>query len=883
MSYASAPPPIFVPYDPAEQKITKKRAPNVSETDFENAFRANVKNTNFALELFKFVSPSEIAWWTNDPSKKTNYGFQGPLNNNYAWWTKAQRWYIDPVALQKKYDPEIKTMNFSDKNVIASLDSVSTPPNTWLSDKNAWHSPATFTGDGLHPANQASWFGTTHRGSAFIYGGTGSGDMSGCLYNINPFAGVAGGYDNKNPNSIYNNYNTWNHFQISEGNKYAWDYDISKGYQSAFAFDNCNDWNHMNNDILANISQQAIYMKDHHFGYTTNGFHDWGTNLFNSKTKWTKDNGDSKLADAFGSICSDPYTDKKLNYKSTQAPSYFEIVDSGAWSQWTKDYSYGNWDNQPVLNASNLDNEKFYYFCKSMLESKRRGYNAYANMLGKIKDLSYAEGPNLQNKQNPDLSVSDWQKIIYGNTETGDPGLAKQCESIKDWYNNVVAKQPEKNSFMNFTFFLIGHGFFNQLEKFYSIDDYKANGHDGIYQVTDYGDHGPIATFRPVAIAGAFQYLMDDNNKLNGITALNSQLKQTTLAAGLIKETEDKDKNKVLSGDADILKILNHDYKYYEFDDAMGIHVKAQLDATNFLQVYKNLLGVYNDCEAKIQALKGQPGKTEVSKSLLTILNAVAPVCELFHHNKDFDSDVDTFKMPVFNFSTYKKDNLNYDDMDWDYLAHENLIYNTNTKSRCWDGYAQIRGEGVSWIGNSARARREGTMSLAKFNPVQDSEAIKKVWVNGSGFDNTSVYKAGSSGIVLSSEPNALLDPTVRNKFYMNADGVAKYGVPAAAASAVRGADLEVNQNPAFAAGSYAYTPRVVLPNENLQIFMFNMLNRNNYNRDKYRYQEYQEQKEQQDADDQKAADQAQARQAAEEKAAEAKAAARAKQANKSK
>jgi hypothetical protein len=837
---------MFVPFEPVEKRLREACPQGVDENTFKNAFRANVKTLNMGLELFKFVSPAEVAWWTYDNNKKANPGFQGPLTNNYAWWNKAQMWRISGEDIKARY-PNAKQADGSayTPDQIAALDGLWPTPsgttgiNTLLypGEKeygDYWHSPANYTKDPQHPANDRSWFGVTHRSSPWLYGGPLQGSFVGTLYNVNPFAGVAGGYGN----AALNNYNTWNHFQTSEANKTNWDFGLSTGYQSAFAVDNAKgDWGTVNN-TLTDISKQAIYMKDSHFGYDlvdgTKGFHDsaLGIEPLSSSKTWSKISGDPNLSTKFKSYCADPYNEGQT---ATQAPSYYEIVDSGAWCQWNKDFNLETWksnpDNAAQLTLENIDAAKFYNFSKAMLESKRRGYEALGNMLGKIKHISNAIE---QKFYTGDSVAADWQQPLYGkskdvnNPDPEDPGTAAQCKDIQDWYNNVIKNQPQENTVMNFLFFSIGHGFFNNLEKFFQLDnDVYA------YGVGPYGDHGPFPSFRRASIPACYKYLSDDNNA-NGINNLMTALRSAAVNDGVVTKTVTTTTTKKSDGTDEVTETITYGGDQYILD-LLKFDYKTGVDNKNINNIYDKLLELYNKCETKILDMKSKNQGVATQKALLTIENALAPITELFHKIRPTVDDSISFKVPTVNFATYEKENPDFNDLDWDYLARESTIYSTSNKARTYSGMAGFKGFGISWWG--LNNRRDGLMNVFRMNPVP---GMPYTWLyKESDMDTSMQVVTNPAGLapgayVKTANPDWLLDPNTRANLYGYNDGSYHWNDPAK--GAVRGETLEISQNPSYAAATFSYQGIWYIGNENMMRFNLNAVRYNQYKSQKEDY-----------------------------------------------
>lgn len=839
------PPPVLIPFDPITKRINDAKPDNINDGTFKNAFKANLKNINLGLEMFKFVSPGEVAWWTYDTSKKANPGFQGPLTNNYAWWNKAQMWYIDPQDIKTRLHIQSTAGTALSKDQISDLDSWWQNPatiNQFLSPSNHWHNPGDFTGDSLHPniaTNDGGWFGVTHRSSSWLYGGPTQGAYSGTLYDVNPFAGVAGGYsDNK-----YNVNNTWNHFQVALGDKKnLWDFGVSDGYQSAFAIDNQKgDWGTLNN-TLTDISKQAVFMKNNHFGYDLNdgstGFHksQTGINPLATTKTWDKIGGDPNLRSDFSALSADPYN----NGQATQAPSYYEIIESGAWSQWYKGFDVNTWksntDNKPALTLDNIDDSKFYYFTKAMLESKRRGFQALANLLGKVKNLSNDVSAKLADGT---ATQDDWKKAIYGDASkpVGEaPGTAAQCKDIQDWYNNVTKNQAQENTVMNFMFYMIGHAFMNNLEKMFSLDV--------IYGGNAYGDNGPFKTFKYICIPADYKYLTNDANS-SSIKNLKADIIAKALAAGLIQQETKKEKqgDKEVdvptgnyTGDAQILAINNYDIS---LPDA---------DKKDFNKIYEKLLPLYNQCEAKILDMKSKGQSSEAIKALLTLENALAPITELFHKDNPTTNDSLSFKVPTINFAF--RDNASVNDLDWDYLAREPLIpYASGATYRSYDAYAQFRGFGLSWLGNGNN-RRDGVQSLFRINPVAGMATSYVVNDGGDAVDSSRQLDP-TGKFLLTADPNWLLDPNTRANLYGYKDGTYHWNV-AAPADHIRGMDLEVNQNAAYAGATFNYQGVWYIGNENLLRFNLNLLRASQYKSQKQNYEDQKDDKAQSDLEDER-------------------------------
>lgn len=892
-----------------------KKAASIDLSD--EAQRAQNKLTNFGLELFKFVSPAEIATYSFDTelAPKTKEGYQGIMSNNQAWWDDSVHYLwsnvYDPTTGKRIADSTnitLKNADGSTKAVLSAKDLrdqlarsdylISTPgkiydnKDIFLPDQNV-HDPGTYTGQ--------NFYGRTHRSSPLMGVGPYAGASHGRLTNINPFAGLAGGYGD----ATLDTKNTWNHFEVSETNRDTWDDGMSDGFQSTFALsDNAAaEWTTMNS-TLTNISQQTIAMKNAHVGYTINEFHRSGAvtdaTPSNPFATWSTNTSSSQYAEF--SAKSTSIDD--IGKQSTQAPNYFEIINSGAWSKWTKNATYNSGtalktEAAHTLSGDNIDDDKFYYFLKAMLESKRRGLEAYRHLFGKVDDLATMSSDDFakysqvsDNTYNPTAAAVmsrdgtnkiHWVKgYVYQSEfeanadviaaaaaatkgavtptqiwsalqpylgETNSYGARKisdnlpdtltvpvsttdadgktttvnhvvtmtnvsttasdgttattsintnlliknrdsktrpldvsrnQCKDIKDWYENVTSKVPPMNSYYNLLFFKITHGFFNQLDALCG----QTTG--------SYTERSTYGSFYQASVYGAFRHIRNN------------------LEAALVDTGCDISDAKILKDTA--------------ADDAKSADTKV----ADLTELSIKLQEEFNKSTTS----------ADRKKKILNAINLIAPVCE-FYRKPGSEGPDNKFKMPVIDYAHYDKtkraSGSASDDIlkvTFDTIPHSIMAGGAN--SRSYDGYAQLRGYGISWL--SGANKRDGIQSIARINPVAglgvDVEYVSPA-NSGVGYDEVNM---DANKIVDSAVREQILQEKYRDKFYGSITGT--YDTSTSTTdSTLRGYYKEIDENAAFAAAAYNYSP-IEKRNDQLMItsvFTYEELQRGRRERRQYK------------------------------------------------
>lgn len=753
----------------------KKKA---AEIDVQNeASRAQNKLTNFGLELFKFLAPAEIATYSIDSEysaaqKKIKRGYQGTLANNQAWWTDSVHylWDIykkDPTGVNGIKDwvvgdsslgPLIREESQADIDTVARSDWLVDPYNTGIyNDKQNIHFPS--YGDYNTSDYMAKFFGRTHRTTPFLSRGQYSGASHGRLLNINPFVGIAGGYGDAKLDTN----NTWNHFEVNEEKKNTWDDGMSTGFQSTFGLDDnaSYEWDKMNG-VLTEISKQTIPMKNAHRGYQYDGFHINNTDPFR---QWSVDASSTEYAE-FGAKSAHI---SKMGDVSTQAPNYFEIINSGAWSKWTTDQTALTDPNTAgTLSKNNINGEKFYYFLKAMLESKRRGLEAYRHILGKVENLT-------------SMTADDYNNFTKGQTGGPWTKLLKttraQSKDIKEWYDNVSSKVPYANTFYNFLFFKITHGLFNQLEAL-------PNG--GLYggSYTEIGEYG---AFLNASVYGSYKYMKDQ---------IGSYVSGTDCSLDSVDEN---------NGRNIVTNLIKLSIKLQrKFNDLKSQLATAQNDDESTPEKAATKSGKIADIKTKL-------------KTVLKAINFIAPISEFYSRSTDVkDDELKDFKAPIVDYAHYDSNRRASGNADTDITK----VSLSQIPRSLWDGspdgdvkivpthkaydsYALLRGHGLTGWGPHYKV--DGSLALARMNPVDGIPTdIKYVKVNSDLGDAVGYLK---DGIYDSADVSKLMQRKFRSRFYGNTSG--KYSTRQSAsdsgADLYRGGVLEIDENAAFAGAAYNY------------------------------------------------------------------------------
>ncbi len=855
------PPRILVFQEPTEKRFMKKGGTDA-------AFEAQAKLTNFGLELMKFLSPAELGLYAIDIEEDKPMGRVGSQlfslttngvnrGNNEAWWAPQQMYLLD------------------DKGVVSRDDGKQDAHGSLYTDIKGFYS-------------------RVHRPSPIFNNDLGlfEGTFHGSLRNVNIFAGVAGGYDN----AAYDAKNTWNHFEITEGEKSNWDYGISDSYQSAFKFtdeDNA-DWRKMQ-EKLAQISRQAIRMKDAQTGYDHPDFH---TN-FQSPALWggaeyTDENGVKRNRPNYqpeqrrvrSQIFSDPnpalnwiaVKGKTATYvndvtakqntslqsvaqhpyargEQTQAPNYFEIIHSGAWAKWHTDNTNDQMNDPAnisnnlgsnVENDAKIDGEKFYYFLKAMLESRRRGYEALRTLLGgKVKDIpmlgvgatlgaltngaaitgdtfrrtanqpgsgesSYADG---------NLPSADWNKIL-GEYDILGTGTRAQAARIAHTYNTLSKNTHSYNSFYNVLFYKITHQLLNQM------DSLAGSG-------PSYSDSTEYERFREFSINGAYKYLW-------GTSGNDGELSRVAHAAGLGPAVFADGKLK--------LDPVNHPATYdsdgneqtpasttYNFE----ININNISSKADWRTRRDNLKGIYDLAMTKFIEATTPENKTK----WLKIVNAVAPVAEFFMPKVEgVVGGVDGAKpkVPIVNFATsigtYNQSasadanangQIDVGDVDWDYIPMSNWAYYGSKYHQGYDGWVQLRGSGTSY--QLVGGKRDSATSIAQINPLPDetgSSIMRRTGQPGPDdplYDGDEINFDRGNGSFDTVRLIKALDLNRANATYIYQDGRAYYN-PVGGGWTGRGAMREIEENPAYAAATYYYQTLQERQKDILQTMSINLL-----------------------------------------------------------
>ncbi len=819
--------------------------------------------------------------------------YQGFLQNNFAWWTDAHFLALRPDS--ENLSPELPAPA---RNFIPGLPEIPNLVARYFADDNDIH--GSFGNDGRGNYYGHGRFSSIHSSTPILGGYSYEGTSYGRLDNINPFRGIAGGYENPQ----YNTLNTWNSLEISDSNRSKWDFGVSSGYNSAFAVDTegaaavAADWNKLN-QVMDTISRQAVLMKDNKFGFDRDGFHNVSgiphvvVNPFSGT--WVVDAAHPDIWENFGAGGAHPYLKDTVE---TQAPNYFEIIQSGAWSKWVKNKDLGLEsairDSDTIANGV-PDGEKFYYFLKSLLESKRRVLEAYRRILGPAKHLPL-EAPAGSSLSVAELDASDYANVPTGSvlrvmTKTASASdwdqmlkvTRRQSESIKNWYDTVAKQTDPTASFYNMLLFETAHTTFNAFDTL-ANDSYgwgavtktESGGVTVRVASTSYTEGPEAMLFQRAAVKAGFKYMMDElalgtvsaapkaaydhyvsilnqeaassSTPLSRKREIERQLADLGGAAtgydrGLGKAVKDaQDAYNDLSSESTDMSANNH------------IEIKRKLET-----LYQKQFAVFEEAR-KIPANGNFANLTEtmqdISKKGLKAVNLLAPIAELLR-SPSRDSGAEKMRTPILGFDTASLGSkTGFNDLSWDFIPHS--ILTTDNTMPMYDGYVTMAGTGVGYAFD--KGRRQPPVMVAERPPILDGQGrntdANAMMTVAVPFPDGDEYALNTTtGTIQSVNFDRAFSANRLNAYYVHSDarGHLFPAAPIGSQTRWRGQVPEVQENPAFSGAAFTYISRQGVAEEQLMTAAYNWNRQTEYRREVDRYDQKEAEKKEEEAAEQRA------------------------------
>jgi hypothetical protein len=786
------------------------------------------------------------------------------------------------------------------RNFIPGLPEIPNLVARYFSDDNDIH--GSFGNDGRGNYFGHGRFSSIHSSTPILGGYAFEGTSYGRLDNINPFRGVAGGYENPQ----YNTLNTWNSFEISDSNRSEWDFGVSSGYNSAFAVDIGEgaaavtaDWNKLN-QVMDTISRQAVLMKDNKFGFDRDGFHNVSgsphvvVNPFSGT--WGVDAAHPDIWESFGAGGAHPYLKDTVE---TQAPNYFEIIQSGAWSKWVKNKDLGSEsairDSVTIANGV-PDGEKFYYFLKSLLESKRRVLEAYRRILGPAKYLP------LEAPAGSSLSVAELDASDYANVPTGSVSrvMAKtasasdwdqmlkvtrrQSGSIKNWYDTVAKQTDPTASFYNMLLFETAHTTFNAFDTL-ANDSYgwgavtktESGGVTVRVASTSYTEGPEAMLFQRAAVKAGFNYMMGE--LALGTVSAAPKSAYDTYVNGLVQERNldgtPQGRKGQITGFLSSLGVNGTDFYHH----GLGLAVKQASDAyttlasestdmsaNNHIEIKRKLETLYQKQFAVFEEAQKIPANgnftnltatmQDISQKGLKAVNLLAPIAELLR-SPSRDSGVNKMRTPILGFDATSLDSkTGFNDLSWDFIPHS--ILTTDNTVPMYDGYVTMAGTGTGY--SFGIGRRQPPVMVSERPPILDDQgrntdanAMMTVAVPLPDGDEYALNT--TTGTIQSVNFDRAFSANRINAYYVHSDarGHLAPAAPIGSQTRWRGQVPEVQENPAFSGAAFTYISRQGVAEEQLLTAAYNWNRQTAYRREVDYYDQKEAEKKEEEAAEQRA------------------------------